>query len=490
MIGWTYESDQTAIQEAKEELDNLETEQQQDDIQYLIDQLTKAQDRLEGAETEEQLRGFKESFESWSTAVAEDIGKIDTDDVTSAINSMLTWFQGNFATEDVKDLVQNMTGNEMNDGQKEKLKERATNIAKAYQELKAAEANVESAPENSVQKQNAIDEYNSKLSAFNTTVSSAKDTLAAEDFSAVLGEAETSLSEKEKADLASIYMGETHINFMDALDSLKYIVKGSYNKDETNMNNENKIRYAAMTFTNEALPEDQYKWFYEAKDRNWILKYGNDSNPYGGQWERMDVVGPDVDSPGDLISLAKELGEYTIFASMDWGDEFAYYKDGKLYLIRDPRGWDKFSGNQGGQVSYDKDKGHWGNQGYNFAGNVPQNASGTKSFRGGLSYVNEAGLEGIITPQGTLTALPSKTGIVPADLTSNLYHLAEVAPNLIKTLDSASIRYPESGSTTNTTDNSTNVQNLYASFQATEDFDFDKFLVDVRGVINNTRHTA
>lgn len=489
-IGWTFESDQPAIQEAKEELDNLETEQQQDDIQYLIDQLTKAQDRLEGADTEEQLRGFKEAFESWSTEVAEDIGKIDTDDVTSAINSMLTWFQGNFAAEDVKDLVQNMTGNEMNDGQKEKLKEQATNVAKAYQELKAAEANVESAPESTVQKQKAIEEYNSKLEAFNTTVSQAKNSLAAEDFSAVLGEAETSLSEKEKADLASIYTGETHINFMDALDNLKYIVKGSYNKDETNMNNENKIRYAAMTFTNKALPEDQYKWFYEAKDRNWILKYGNDSNPYGGQWERMDVVGPDVDSPGDLISLAKELGEYTIFASMDWGDEFAYYKDGKLYLIRDPRGWDKFSGNQGGQVSYDKDKGHWENQGYNFAGNVPQNASGTKSFRGGLSYVNEAGLEGIITPQGTLTALPSKTGIVPADLTSNLYHLAEVAPNLIKTLDSASIRYPESGSTTNTTDNSTNVQNLYASFQATEDFDFDKFLVDVRGVINNTRHTA
>lgn len=489
-IGWAYESDQTAVQEAKEELDNLETEQQQDDIQYLIDQLTKDQNRLEGADTEEQLRGFKEAFESWSTEVAEDIGKIDTDDVTSAINSMLTWFQGNFAAEDVKDLVQNMTGNEMNDGQKEKLKEQATNVAKAYQELKAAEANVESAPESTVQKQKAIEEYNSKLEAFNTTVSQAKNSLAAEDFSAVLGEAETSLSEKEKTDLASIYTGETHINFMDALDSLKYIVKGSYNKDETNMNNENKIRYAAMTFTNEALPEDQYKWFYEAKDRNWILKYGNDSNPYGGQWERMDIVGPDVDSPGDLISLAKELGEYTIFASMDWGDEFAYYKDGKLYLIKDPRGWDKFSGTQGGQVSYDKDKGHWKNQGYNFAGNVPQNASGTKSFRGGLSYINEAGLEGIITPQGTLTALPSKTGIVPADLTSNLYHLAEVAPNLIKTLDSASIRYPESGSTTNTTDNSTNVQNLYASFQATEDFDFDKFLVDVRGVINNTRHTA
>jgi hypothetical protein len=42
------------------------------------------------------------------------------------------------------------------------------------------------------------------------------------------------------------------------------------------------------------------------------------------------------------------------------------------------------------------------------------------------------GTEAIVTPNGTITALPSHTGIVPADLTRNLYKLGEVAPNLIR----------------------------------------------------------
>jgi hypothetical protein len=52
-----------------------------------------------------------------------------------------------------------------------------------------------------------------------------------------------------------------------------------------------------------------------------------------------------------------------------------------------------------------------------------------------MSLINEpyaGGTETIVTPSGTITALPSHTGIVPADLTRSLYQLGEVAPNLIK----------------------------------------------------------
>jgi hypothetical protein len=62
-------------------------------------------------------------------------------------------------------------------------------------------------------------------------------------------------------------------------------------------------------------------------------------------------------------------------------------------------------------------------------------AEGTLDAPGGLSMVNEpwaGGTEAIVTPHGTITALPSHTGIVPADLTRNLYKLGAVAPNLIK----------------------------------------------------------
>ena len=490
-IGWAYQSDQTAVQEAKEELDELEVEQEQDNIQYLIDQITKSQELLDNSGTEEELRGFKTASDAWSTAVAEDIGNIDTGGIVTAINSMLTWFQDNKPLDSVQDVVEDMVDDEMEKGKKEGLKEQVLNVAQAYQELQEAEDKVYNAPDNSVEKQHAIEAYNEKLGQLNTAISTAKsEGLEAGDFSSVLSESGTSLTPVGQDALADIYSGKTHLDAMDDLTLFKYLIQGAYGNQTDISSSKYTQKYAAMTFTNEPIPLDQYKWFYERKDKSFVLPYGDDSNPYGESWQRMDAIGSDVDSPEDLISFAKTQGDYTVFASMDWGDEFVYYKDGKLYLIRDPDGGDKFSWANGTFQNFENEITDDLKAGYNLAGHIDSNASGTKSFHGGLSYINEAGLEGIITPQGTLTALPSKTGIVPADLTSNLYHLAEVAPNLIKTLDSASIHYPESGSTTNTTDNSTNVQNLYASFQATENFDFDKFLVDVRGVINNTRHTA
>ena len=129
-------------------------------------------------------------------------------------------------------------------------------------------------------------------------------------------------------------------------------------------------------------------------------------------------------------------------------------------------------------------------QGDNWYGaEVSKAAKGSLGLKGGMTLINEEGTEGIITPQGTLTALPSKTGVVPADITKNLWALGEIAPNLVKGLDSLGNKYPEKawGSSD---DHSTNINNLYATFQADENFDFDEFLVDVRGVIGTTRHNA
>lgn len=120
-------------------------------------------------------------------------------------------------------------------------------------------------------------------------------------------------------------------------------------------------------------------------------------------------------------------------------------------------------------------------------------ANGTTDAPGGISLINEpwaGGTEAIITPQGTITALPAHSGIVPADLTRNLYKLGEIAPNLIQeayhsqqnnALASMSDRY-------NMEDNSINIQTLDAVFQVNESFDFDKFLGEVRSVVNTTKH--
>lgn len=56
----------------------------------------------------------------------------------------------------------------------------------------------------------------------------------------------------------------------------------------------------------------------------------------------------------------------------------------------------------------------------------------------GYGLINELGTEAIITPSGTITALPSHTGIVPADITRNLWELGELAPSISRIIDAVS----------------------------------------------------
>lgn len=107
-------------------------------------------------------------------------------------------------------------------------------------------------------------------------------------------------------------------------------------------------------------------------------------------------------------------------------------------------------------------------------------ASGTLSAPGGRSLINENGLESIITPSGTITSLPAKSGIIPADLTRNLWALGEVAPNLIARLGGNSLQTNNSNSST---DNSINIQNLDATFNTQSDFDGRRFLTDLRNQV-------
>lgn len=107
-------------------------------------------------------------------------------------------------------------------------------------------------------------------------------------------------------------------------------------------------------------------------------------------------------------------------------------------------------------------------------------ASGTLSAPGGRSLINENGLESIITPSGTITSLPAKSGIVPADLTRNLWALGEVAPNLIARLGGNNLQTNNSNSVT---DNSINISNLDATFYTEEGFDGEAFLRDLKSQV-------
>ena len=153
-----------------------------------------------------------------------------------------------------------------------------------------------------------------------------------------------------------------------------------------------------------------------------------------------------------------------------YGDDKIWYKNnGKLYTVQDPQ-----------MALYDSSGVFTGFQ------NISSNATGSYDYSGGKTYVNELGTEAIVTPQGTLTSLPSHSGIVPADLTKNLFALGEIAPNLIATLRNQMPNVSKSNSTSN--DNSTNIGTVYATFNADSGFDMNRFMIDLRSAAGNTRH--
>ena len=117
-------------------------------------------------------------------------------------------------------------------------------------------------------------------------------------------------------------------------------------------------------------------------------------------------------------------------------------------------------------------------------------ATGTLSAPGGISMVNDDpqyGLEGIVTPQGTLTALPSKSGVVPADMTRNVWQLGEVAPNLVKQLVDINGKF--NSPLGFGTDESFNVDHLDVHMVAQPGFDMDDFVRQLRAARDLSKHS-
>ncbi len=114
-------------------------------------------------------------------------------------------------------------------------------------------------------------------------------------------------------------------------------------------------------------------------------------------------------------------------------------------------------------------------------------ASGTLDTTSGLSMINEEGIEGIVTPQGTITALPAHSGVVPADVTANIWKLGEVAPNLLKRFNAVSEKI-EKNSFSTIDDDSLNINQLYIQMQPDSTFDVQKFNQELRAAMNTTKH--
>ena len=124
----------------------------------------------------------------------------------------------------------------------------------------------------------------------------------------------------------------------------------------------------------------------------------------------------------------------------------------------------------------------------NYLKNWKPNAVGNISFSGGGALINELGTEAVITPGGTLTALPSKTGIVPADITRNVWALGEVAPTLVAQLGSLTQKMPSGNAGNTTYEEGQYFDNFTMNVYPAKGDDFNKILEQARAQMRLTRH--
>ena len=115
-------------------------------------------------------------------------------------------------------------------------------------------------------------------------------------------------------------------------------------------------------------------------------------------------------------------------------------------------------------------------------------AGGDISFQGGKALINELGTEAVITPGGTLTALPSKTGIVPADITRNVWALGEVAPTLVAQLSSLNQKALTGNAGNTTYEEGQYFDNFTMNVYPAKGDDFNKILEQARAQMRLTRH--
>ena len=393
-VGWTYRVDETAVSEAREKLDSLDVQRQQDAIQLQIDSLEQQKEILEAIKNNEQLEKIEEALgKNGISTKVEDIAQMMS---SIEFNPMTGQFQM-FAASEKQKRVKAVEALEQSNADYEEAvktmnKEWSTAGIERQQEL-----------------YDAVKQKYEKYSKAYTTASGLGADVS--DYSEN-GKIKPNAADSKSWDHAKFV--ENVSGFESGASKVSFFLDG--------------VDYGGIKIVENELSGDNHNRL------NDIVK---------------QLTGKEEATTGDLV-----------------------YLNGHLYIRRS--------------------KGHWAV----LEDDTPANqvrakyflAKGSLSSQSGLTMLNEFGTEGIITPQGTLTALPSKTGVVPADITKNVWALGEVAPTLVASLRSLTQK-PLSGNVGNTTyEEGQYIDNLIMNVYPTKDYDMDKLLREARAKVNLTRH--
>lgn len=470
-IGWTFEADQAAIEAAQEQVDKLEKQQTQEDLQYQIDILNQQKELLENISKNEELKNLQEIAKNFA-------GQVTANDLLAAILGINV----PELREKAEESIRNEAAGRVDDSTKEAQQKTAINAGvelreavdslQEYYDKNQNTLNDPSAPGYGEVRSEYENRYNKMINK-RAAYYEAANTYGA-DVNNEAWQASNYFTGPDPATLGKAPIGSVDIgagagtfsawlnpNFMEKAEGVSLA---------KHMVGENRSYY----------------------DRYVIYSY----NPQTKTWDMMQLAAGTT-----LEDAQAKMSNYDVLVNDwsygDWNDRAVFKMDDQLYWVNANQGDIGHFGGElfversedvkyapdpttGELILYRKDPstGKW--VPYYDADGMATNASGSLSFAGGRTLINENGLESIITPQGTITSLPAKSGILPADLTKNLWALGEIAPNLIARLSGSNF---QTNNATSTTDNSININKLDATFNTTQDFDGRQFITDLKNQV-------
>lgn len=490
-IGFVATSDSSAIQEAQKKVEDLQNQQTQEDLQYQIDQLNQQKSILEAIQNDPKIESIKNSAKKIEDALS----KRGEGTVLGYLQTLST----DTFVSNIKDAIKESAKENTQDVLNEEYISSLKNYNKSVTDYKGWLDTEARKDENG----NSIYWKDILNNTADRDYSSAKE--QAEAFRKVIEQNRNDAASKKKSSVLSSEQisKEMNGNYYSPESGIDGLMndKGEWNQ---------KLEDASNTFLISADGvEGQKKMAFYARLLNEeITDPDFISDQINKDFENSAYIAKRSGSGFERFQKAKDLNKnYTewskipdgyMIINVDHLDDIAYKDGGKLFQVStkyyNDGDWKTFGdfaldfNNSPDNSSYqaiEKMKKYADSHGISY--NYLHNAKGTyNTIPGAHQIINELGTEAIVTPQGTLTSLPSHSGIVPADLTKNLFALGEIAPNLIATLRNQMPNVSKSNSTSN--DNSTNIGTVYATFNADSGFDMNRFMIDLRSAAGNTRH--
>ena len=465
-VGWTWVTDEEGVKEAQEALEEKQTEKRQDDVQLQIDYLEAQKEFIEGLPDREQMENYKQTFGEFNNAISDGV-------------KIVSMFTNRLQEFNIKDLFWGEGG--YKEATSTRAKEKGEALEAAGQNLQKAVERLQNVGEHDVNEYYAaISDYNSALSGLQTAYTEAKDAgvdVSDNKYSKYYLQATTDGDSSKVSEASQI----EDIEAQQELDRVLLVGSGRGENDQN---------YGALSKNADTFWESRVKQNKGA----FRFKQPNKDGTYPDSWEKF--AGTVDEAKQKIASLPaytvfnlgvheseskKQLAKTTGYSYKDTDGVLKYIDFSQMNGGESGGRWDR---SDKGAGSPGRAFGYWKSDGtYEWL------ATGTLSSSGGPTLINEEGTEALITPQGTLTALPAKTGVLPADITENLWKLGGIAPSLISTLSSlTSSPYSSSNAGSTVNNSGTFIDNLSMQIYPTKDYDMDKFLEEARAKARLSRN--